>query len=266
MSPHRSIDTNAPTDLPTEPSGGVRTFHARRGRMTTPQRVELGDLLARYGVPTAIAGPAGHPPGPLDLAEIGGGRPVVLEIGFGMGAATLTMAMADPTCTILAVDVHTPGVLRLLRGLSDHDLSNVVVAHEDAIELIRQRVLPGSLAGIRIFFPDPWPKVRHHKRRMVRPEVVALLADKLMSGGTLHLATDIAGYAHQMLAVCSAEPLLRNMFSGPSRETKNPTLQDSTSSVHSIGFAPGRIIRPATKFEIQGEQQGRPSYDILFQR
>jgi tRNA (guanine-N7-)-methyltransferase len=244
----------------------VRTFHARRGRMTTAQRVQLGDLLERYGVPNGLIASPDLPLQPLDLAELGGGRPVVLEIGFGMGAATLTMAMADPTRTILAVDVHTPGVLRLLRGVSAHELSNVVVAHEDAIELIKLRVPSCSLAGIRIFFPDPWPKVRHHKRRMVQPDVVALLAGKLISGGTLHLATDIAGYAHQMLAVCSAEPLLNNMFSDLCIQNCDATLQQDTYSVLRSGFAPGRIDRPATKFEIQGEQQGRPSYDMVFQR
>ena len=231
-----------------------------------PQRIELGDLLERFGVPTESTGPQDLPLGPLDLAEVGGGRPVILEIGFGMGAATLTMALADPTRTILAVDVHTAGVLRLLRGVSANDLPNVVVAHGDAIELLRLRVPASSLAGIRIYFPDPWPKVRHHKRRMVRPEVVSLLASKLKPGGTLHLATDIASYAHQMLAICSAEPLLRNMFPGPSLQAKNTMLEDDQGAAERSGFAPSRIDRPPTKFDIQGELQGRPSYDMVFQR
>ena len=182
----------------------IRTFHPRRGRMSAAQLDALDRLLPLHGLPD----------GPLEVSALFGGRPVVLEIGFGLGHATEEMAAADPGTGILAVDVHTPGVARLLLSVERRGLDNVRVVNDDAVDLLRTRVASASLAAIRIFFPDPWPKARHHKRRIVRPDLVALMADRLHPGGVLHCATDWAEYAASMLEVLTAEPLLRNEYDG----------------------------------------------------
>jgi tRNA (guanine-N7-)-methyltransferase len=184
------------------------------------------------------------PAGRLDVATLFGGRPVVLEIGFGLGDATVEMARADPATGIVAVDVHTPGVARLLLAVAEHRLDNVRVVHDDAVELLRQRVDESSLAAIRVFFPDPWPKARHHKRRIVRPDLVRLMASRLRPGGVIHVATDWAPYAEVMLEVLGAEPLLRNAYDG---------------------LAP-RLERPMTKFERAGLEQGHEVADLVFVR
>ena len=172
----------------------IRTFHPRRSRTTPSAASALIRLLPGWGVEVETApshlGDAFDPP-----------RPVVLEIGSGMGETTLAMAQADPDTGIVAVDVHTPGIGALLAGAERASLGNVRVCIGDAVELL-DRLAPGSLAGIRAYFPDPWPKVRHHKRRLVQPAFVHRAAVLLVPGGTLHLATDIAHYADQMLDVC----------------------------------------------------------------
>jgi tRNA (guanine-N7-)-methyltransferase len=212
----------------------IRTFHPRRGRMSAAQADAIATLLPRYTVP----------PGPLDVVTVFAGRPVVLEIGFGLGHATVEMARADPGTGIVAVDVHTPGVARLLLEVEQLGLDNVRVVHDDAVELLRERVAESSLAAIRIFFPDPWPKARHHKRRIVRPDLVRLMASRLHPGGVLHCATDWAPYAEVMLEVLTAEPLLRNAYDGR---------------------AP-RLERPLTKFERAGIERGHEVTDLVFVR
>jgi tRNA (guanine-N7-)-methyltransferase len=212
----------------------IRTFHPRRGRVTTTQAEALRTLLPRYAVPE----------GRLDTATLFDGRPVVLEIGFGLGHATVEMAQADPGTGIVAADVHTPGVGRLLHEIETLALDNVRVLHGDAVELLRERVDDGSLVGIRAFFPDPWPKARHHKRRLVRRDLVALMASRLQPGGALHTATDWEPYAESMLEVMSAEPLLRNAYDG---------------------WAP-RLERPLTKFERTGLEKGHEVRDLVFAR
>jgi tRNA (guanine-N7-)-methyltransferase len=170
-------------------------------------------------------------------------RPVVLEIGSGMGETTLAMAQADPELGIVAVDVHTPGIGALLARAERESVGNIRVCIGDAVELM-DRLAPGSLAGIRAFFPDPWPKVRHHKRRLVQPAFVRRAALLLAPGGTLHLATDITDYADQMLDVCTAEPTL--------------------------DVGPGLIARPdwrpVTGYERRGIAAGRPSADLIATR
>lgn len=170
--------------------------------------------------------------------------PTVLEIGSGMGEATVQMAAADPASGIVAVDVHTPGIGALLAAAERQGLTNVRVCVGDALELM-DRLEPCSLAGIRAFFPDPWPKARHHKRRLVQPEVVHRAAVLLAPGGTLHLATDIGDYAQQMLAVCTSEPLLVNTTDG---------------------FSARPDWRPVTGYERRGMAAGRPSVDLILQR
>jgi tRNA (guanine-N7-)-methyltransferase len=181
---------------------------------------------------------------PAHPSELFGGVPVVLEIGSGMGEATLAMAAADPRTGILAVDVHTPGIGALLAGAERAGLANVRACIGDAVVLM-DHLAPGTLVGIRAFFPDPWPKVRHHKRRLVQPAFVHQAADLLAPGGTLHLATDITEYAEQMLAVCTAEPLL----------------QDT-----SHGFVQRPAWRPETGYERRGLAAGRQSVDLIFER
>lgn len=219
----------------------VRTFK-RRSRIRPAQEAALGDLWPRFG-----AEPDGAPgKDPLDLAAVFGRRaPVVLEIGFGRGEATLAMAAADPGRDVLAVDVHRAGAGALLLGLDRAGLSNVRVLVGDAVPVLRDRLAPGALDEVRIFFPDPWPKSRHHKRRLVTPATVALLASRLRPGGRLHCATDWEPYADEMLAAVGAEPLLHNA---------------------SGGFAPRPAWRPVTRFEQQGLDKGHVVRDVVATR
>ena len=212
----------------------IRTFHPRRGRMSAAQIDAVATLLPRYGVPE----------GPIDTATLFGGRPVALEIGFGLGHATVEMALDDDETGILAVDVHTPGVGRLLLEIDERGLDNVRVVHDDAVDLMRGRIAEESLVAIRVFFPDPWPKARHHKRRIVRPDLVSLMASRLRPGGVLHCATDWAPYAEAMLEVLSAEPMLVNEYDD---------------------YAP-RLERPMTKFEQTGIEKGHDVADLVFTR
>nr|WP_269329936.1 tRNA (guanosine(46)-N7)-methyltransferase TrmB [Kineosporia babensis] len=186
------------------------------------------------------------PEGPLELQTLfGAGVPVVLEIGFGSGSSTLSMAAADPETGVLAADVHTPGVGNLVHQLAENGLENVRVLNGDGEELLRDRVPSGSLAGVRVFFPDPWPKARHHKRRLVTPRFAALVADRLEPGGLLHCATDWEPYAEQMAEVLLAEPGLVLEGGGA---VERPTW------------------RPVTKYEARGLNRGHRVADFLARR
>ncbi len=203
------------------------------GRLDTMAR-----LLPVYAVPTEG--------GRIDQAALfGRSGPLVLEIGSGMGETTVAMASADPDRDYLAVEVHTAGVANLLGLLEGAGMANVRVVHGDAMPFVRDRLRPASLAAIHVFFPDPWPKARHHKRRLIQPAHVQLLADRLEVGGLLHCATDAHGYAEQMLEVLTAEPALRNVHNG---------------------FAPRPTDRPDTRYEQRGLTAGRQSYDLVFRR
>lgn len=215
----------------------IRSFHPRRSRTSPSAASALLRLLPVWGIDVPDA-----PPRVSALFDPP--LPAVLEIGSGMGEATLAMADADRGTGILAVDVHTPGIGALLAGADRLGLANVRVCIGDAVELM-DRLEPATLAGIRIFFPDPWPKARHHKRRLIQPAFVHRAAQLLAPGGTLHLATDVPEYAEHMLDVCSAEPLLRVTEGG---------LQ---------GRAPWR---PVTKFEQRAESAGRASRDLILVR
>ncbi len=217
----------------------IRTFHPRRGRVTGAQADAISRLWPRWGVD--IDGT------PLDLAALFGRAdlPVVLEIGFGMGDATAAMAAADPGTGILAADVHTPGQGNLLHLADQGGLSNIRVANGDAVILLRDMLPPASLAGLRVYFPDPWPKARHHKRRIIQPDFVRLAVSRLAPGGLVHCATDWEPYAEQMLEVLTAEPALRNTHDG---------------------YAPRPGWRPMTKFERQGLAKGHVVHDLIFER
>ncbi|MQA08536.1 MAG: tRNA (guanosine(46)-N7)-methyltransferase TrmB [Pseudonocardiaceae bacterium] len=187
------------------------------------------------------------PPGNLDFgAWFGRSAPVLLEIGSGMGETTATLAAAEPEVNYLAVEVYPPGLAQLMMRAAALGVHNLRLLRGDAVELLSQHVPEGSLSGARVFFPDPWPKKRHHKRRLIQPEFVALLASRLAPGGRLHLATDWQDYAEQMLRVCAAEPSLRNEHPG--------------------GWAPRPSWRPVTKFESRAQQEGRVSHDLMFRR
>jgi tRNA (guanine-N7-)-methyltransferase len=182
----------------------------------------------------------------IDFEAIFGRRaPVVLEIGFGMGETTARTAAENPAVNYLGIEVHAPGVGSLLKQLDAAGLGNVRVVSHDAVEVMRDMVPPASLAGIHVFFPDPWPKKRHHKRRLVQPAFAALAASRLAPGGYIHVATDWEDYAHQVLEVLAATPGLRN-------------------TAH--GFAPRPPTRPETKFERRGLKLGHGVWDIVFRR
>jgi tRNA (guanine-N7-)-methyltransferase len=216
----------------------IRSFQPRRSRVTPGQEDALLRLWPKWGLD--IDGQR-----VLDLPELFDGLPAVLEIGFGMGEATAQMAADDPGTGILAVDVHTPGQGNLL-GLADRNgLSNIRVANGDAIILLREMLKPDSLDGLRVYFPDPWPKKRHHKRRLLQPAFVELAATRLAPSGLLHVATDWEDYAVQALAVLEGTALLEN------------TAQ---------GFAPRPAWRPLTKFERRGTALGHGVWDIIFAR
>jgi tRNA (guanine-N7-)-methyltransferase len=218
------------------PAYRIRTFHPRRSRTTPSAASALIRLLPGWGIDIGTA--------PWHLGDaFNPTLPVVLEIGSGMGETTLAMAQSDPGTAIVAVDVHTPGIGALLAGAEREALGNVRVCVGDAVELM-DRLAPGSLAGIRAYFPDPWPKVRHHKRRLVQPAFAHRAAVLLAPGGMLHLATDIAPYADQMLDVCAAEPLLdvgRGLIDRPQ-------------------------WRPITGYERRGMAAGRSSADLIAMR
>jgi len=206
--------------------------------VTPAQRRALEGLSARYAIPFAEA--------PLDpLAVFGRKAPLVLEIGSGMGETTTAIAKADPATDFIAIEVHAPGVGSLLNRIAADQLANLRVIQHDAVEVLQRMIPDGALAGIHLFFPDPWPKKRHHKRRLVQPAFAALTARKLAPGATLHAATDWQDYAEQMLAVLSAEPLLENT---------------------AAGFAPRPPQRPLTKFERRGVKLGHEVRDLVFRR
>jgi tRNA (guanine-N7-)-methyltransferase len=214
----------------------IRTFHPRRGRMSSRHTDAHAALWPRFGLIVTDGDRT-----PLDLAGLfGGPAPVVLEIGFGMGDATAAMAAADPERGYLAVEVHTPGIGNLLALVGELGLTNVRVAEGDAMELVH-RIGPGALDAVHVFFPDPWPKARHHKRRLIQPANVALLRERLRPGGVLHCATDWPEYAVAMAETLDADPGLRRLPAAP----------------HG---------RPETKFERRGSAAGRPITDLRYAR
>ncbi len=220
------------------PRRPIRSYVLRQGRVTAAQRRACETLLPRFGM--------SYSRGPLDLDRVFGRvAPRVLEIGFGMGETTARIAAQHPENDYLGIEVHTPGVGSLLNRIAELGLANVRVIQFDVVEVLRDMIAPAALDGAHVFFPDPWPKKRHHKRRLVQPPFIALLASRMKPGGYLHVATDWEDYANQMLDVLSAEPLLVNTADG---------------------FAPRPAWRPQTKFESRGLRLGHRVWDMLFRR
>jgi tRNA (guanine-N7-)-methyltransferase len=224
------------------PHRHIRSFALRRGHVTQGQRRAFDELLPRFGVDYSKS--------PLDLvATFGRAAPTVLEIGFGMGETTAAMAAARPDVNFLGVDVFLAGVGALLKRIGENQIANVRIVHHDAVEVIQDMLTPGSLAGVHIYFPDPWPKKRHHKRRLIAQPFVSLLASRIAPGGYLHCATDWEDYAGQMLAILGDESRLVNAHAGYAPDRRNPIAE-----------------RPTTKFHARGERLGHGAWDLLYIR
>jgi len=219
-------------------AGHIRSFVLRQGRVSNAQLRYYEGMMAEIGVPYVAA------PHNLDTV-FGRSAPKILEIGFGMGETSAAIAAANPQNDYLGIEVHTPGVGSLCKLVAEGGLSNQRIVQHDAVDVLREMIAPGALSGAHIFFPDPWPKARQQKRRLIQPPLVALLASRLKPGGYIHCATDWENYAEQMLAVLSAEPLLEN------------TAAD---------YAPRPDYRPLTKFEQRGLRLGHGVWDLVFRR
>lgn len=242
------MNTAAPASAPQLPAPGegegrfssrsIRSFVLRQGRMSDAQQRYFDAMLPRIGLPYQAA--------PVDLAAVfGRTAPTIMEIGFGMGETTAQIAAAMPTHDFLGIEVHGPGVGALCKQIAERDLRNLRIVQHDAVEVLRDMIADGALAGMHVFFPDPWRKKRHFKRRLIQAEFVALAARKLAPGGYLHCATDWEDYAHWMLAVLGAENALRNTADA---------------------FAPRPAYRPLTKFENRGLKLGHGVWDLVFRR
>ena len=235
-------DPLTPTPLP-EGEGlkqqrSIKSFVLRAGRMGSGQEKALAELGPQFLLPWQ--GQALN----LDAAFCRT-APHIVEIGFGMGQATAEIAAQRPEDDFLGIEVHTPGIGALLKAIGERALTNLRIVQHDAVEVLRDGIAPASLAGIHIYFPDPWHKKRHHKRRLIQPDFVRLLVERLRPGGYLHLATDWENYAEQMLTVLSAEPMLQNSAEG---------------------YAPRPAFRPLTKFEARGLRLGHGVWDLVFYR
>ncbi len=216
----------------------IRSFVLRQGRISNAQRHAYEILLPQYGIP--------FEDDLINLDQIfGRSSPKFLEIGFGMGETTVSIAQMHLQNDYLAIDVHTPGVGSLLKQIGETGLSNLRIIQHDAVEVLKCMLTPECLDGTHIFFPDPWPKARHHKRRLIQPQFITLLSERLKHGGYLHVATDWEEYAQQILQVLSSEPQLIN------------TVTD---------YAPRPAYRPLTKFEQRGLKLGHGVWDLVFQK
>ena len=219
-------------------SQSIRSFVLRQGRMSEAQHRFLDEMMPKVGV--------AYRPEPVDLNEVFGRRaPHIVEIGFGMGQSTAVIAQARPDEDFLGIEVHAPGVGSLCKLIDEGGIGNLRIVQHDAVEVLRDMIPEGSLAGVHIYFPDPWPKKRHHKRRLIQPEFVSLLCERLKPGGCLHAATDWEDYAEHILAVLSAEPRLVNTAEG---------------------YAPRPGYRPLTKFEQRGLRLGHGVWDLVFRK
>ena len=219
-------------------AGHIRSFVLRQGRVSNAQLRYYEGMMAEIGVPYVAA------PHNLDTV-FGRSAPKILEIGFGMGETSAAIAAANPQNDYLGIEVHTPGVGSLCKLVAEGGLSNLRIVQHDAVDVLNNMIVADALSGVHIFFPDPWPKARQQKRRLIQPPLVALLASRLKSGGYIHCATDWENYAEQMLAVLSAEPALEN------------TAAD---------YAPRPDYRPLTKFEQRGLRLGHGVWDLVFRK
>ena len=227
-----------PQEEQAAPHPHIRSFVVRAGRMSVAQTRAIETLFPLYGLEYKSQA--------LDARSLfGRPAPLVLEIGFGMGDTTADIAAQQPQLNFLAIDVHPPGVGNLLKLIQERQLTNLKVMQHDAVEVVQNMIAESSLHGIHIYFPDPWPKARHHKRRLIQPAFVALLSSRLSLDGYFHCATDWENYAEQMLEVLRAEPKLANT---------------------STGFVERPEWRTETKFERRGLKLGHGVWDLVFRR
>ena len=234
--PDEAAESSAPA------SRHIRSFTLRRGRVTQAQKRAFEEIVPRLAVAYRQA--------QLDLDKaFGRHAPTVLEIGFGMGETTAAIALARPDINFLGVEVFAAGIGALAMRADELKLDNIRIVRHDAVEVVRDMIGAGSLAGAHVFFPDPWPKKRHHKRRLIAPAFVALLASRIAPGGYLHCATDWEHYAQQMLEVLSADSLLANLHEGYAPAPANPL-----------------ATRPTTKFHALGKRLGHGVWDLVFVR
>ena len=233
--------SDQPEQTPPNPpvQRAIKSFVVRAGRMGTGQIKALAELGPRFVLPFE-AGKTLDP-----QAVFGRQAPLVLEIGFGMGGATAQIAKTLPDHDFIGCEVHEPGVGALLKLIDEQQIPNIRIFQHDAVEVLEQMIAPASLAGVHIYFPDPWHKKRHNKRRLIQPAFVAKLVKHIQPGGYLHCATDWEPYAQQMLEVLSAEPLLENT---------------------AAGYAEKPAYRPLTKFEHRGLRLGHGVWDLVFRR
>lgn len=242
-------DLSAPgpdlADLQQRPRLRVTSFRTRRTALSTAQQATWDRLWPEIGMQ---ARDAGGPTPRLDTeAWFGRSAPVVLEIGCGTGTSTLAMAKAEPHLDVVAVEVYRRGLAQLLSGIHREGVTNIRLVRGDGVDVLEHMFGPDSLTGVRVFFPDPWPKARHHKRRLLQPATVALIADRLRPGGVLHAATDHAGYAEHIAEVGDAEPRLR-------RVTATGSLPMSVER------------RPVTKYENKAQHAGSAVAELLWER
>jgi tRNA (guanine-N7-)-methyltransferase len=222
----------------------VTAYRSRRSTVSSGQQQTWDRLWPQMG---ALARSEDGPADLLDTAEwFGRSAPVVLEIGSGTGTSTLAMAKAEPDIDVVAVEVYRRGLAQLLSAIDREGVTNIRLVRGDGVDVLEHMFGPDALTGVRVFFPDPWPKARHHKRRLLQPDTVALIADRLRPGGVLHAATDHAGYAEQIAEVGDAEPRLR-------RVTAADTL-------------PISVARPTTKYESKGRDAGSAIAELIWER
>ncbi len=250
------VDKDAP-EAPKPFMRTIKSFIRRAGRTTAGQAKAFEVLGPQFLVPYQtslldLKSPFTQATTSAEGAAAQAAKPVVLEIGFGMGEATAHIASVLPGTNFLCCEVHEPGVGALLKRIGERELTNIRICAHDAVEVIDHMLPMDSLDGVHIFFPDPWHKTKHNKRRLIQPGLVAKLAARLKVGGYLHCATDWQPYAEQILQVLSAEPLLRNraLMSHPQLE----------------GYAPKPLYRPLTKFENRGIRLGHGVWDVVFER
>jgi tRNA (guanine-N7-)-methyltransferase len=237
-----SAEPEEPTDAHLYPR--VTSFRSRRSALNDSQQDTWDRLWPHYGTQARWAD---RPAELLDTAAwFGRAAPVILEIGSGTGTSTLAMAQAEPDIDVVAVEVYRRGLAQLLSGIEREQVGNIRMVRGDGLDVLDYMFAPGSLTGVRVFFPDPWPKSRHHKRRLLQPATLALIADRLRPGGVLHAATDHAHYAGQIAEAGDAEPRLRRIMPGAD--------------------LPFSVDRPTTKYESKAQQVGSPVAELLWER
>ncbi|MEG0821022.1 MAG: tRNA (guanosine(46)-N7)-methyltransferase TrmB [Burkholderiaceae bacterium] len=242
MNPKETEVTGAEPDIEELKKRHIRSFAMRRGHISQGQRRAVEEILPQVALPYQASAIA-----PAQV--FGRVAPTVLEIGFGMGETTAAIAAAHPEVDFVCCEVYVAGIGALAKRIDEQGLTNIRIVQHDAVEVVRDMIAPDSLAGVHIYFPDPWRKARHHKRRLVSQPFIGELVSRIQPGGYLHCATDWENYAEQMLEVLQAEPQLANRY-----ETFSPVMANPLTE------------RPTTKFHARGERLGHGVWDLVYLR